>query len=189
MWTDTTRVWIGAEANPLRITSISLYFNKKISGAGVLLGADKDPANIPFTVFFQIVAPYQGKGPLRRRSSPVKRSPFASAIAWSLLPRAEQMDARLRFACLACIGGVHVKAVGAAVDLGCTDLDQFQQVLFKAGFLDLHRQIVPGFEERSACGVNIGAIIHVSDPFIGVGYRHDEAANGNVTRSAVFAGL
>ena len=67
------------------------------------------------------------------------RQRFALAPAY---PTAEQMDAPLFFASLARIGRVHVEAIGTVIELGGTDLDQFQQ----APFLYLDRQIVPGFE-------------------------------------------
>src|SRR5699024_10724812 len=74
--------------------------------------------------------PGDGLRPGQRRALPL-------AVEWRLAPGVEDVETLLALARRAGILAVHVQAVGAAVDLGGTHLDQLQQRCFEAAAPDV----------------------------------------------------
>src|SRR6476659_9715695 len=68
-------------------------------------------------------------GELRDRLGPLERGALAVGEERCLPPGAERVETLLRLAPEACLLGVHVDAVGTAVDLGGPDLDEVEKAL------------------------------------------------------------
>ena len=81
-----------------------------------------------FTGTFQLVS----FGEPRQRLGPAERGAFAIGIAGGLPPGRQQVDALLGLSFRARVRCMHIDAVGAAVDLGGTDLHEMHEVRFKA---------------------------------------------------------
>ncbi|MNY01400.1 hypothetical protein D3C86_1339280 [compost metagenome] len=101
-----------------------------------------------------------GQAQLCQGFGPQQRSTFTFGEERRLAPGRHGEQATRGFATLDRVGGVHVDAERAAVDLRSTQLDQFDQVLFQwqlgnSGFQGNH-----GFQGVRASGVEIDARLH-----------------------------
>src|SRR6185312_13310373 len=78
----------------------------------------------------------QGLGPGERRA-------LAIAVERRLAPGVEQVETLLRFPPLARVGGVHVEAKGAAVDLGGAGHHEVHETRLEAAFVEASAKIEP----------------------------------------------
>ena len=84
-------------------------------------------------------------GDQRQRLGPGQGGALALAVERRFLPGVEQIKPLLAFAGGAQLLGVHVDAVGAAVDLRGAQLDEFKQRMFEAAAVDKGMQLADGF--------------------------------------------
>jgi hypothetical protein len=99
------------------------------------------------------------------RIGPCQRRALARRIDRCVMPRAQQIDALLGLAGLARVGGVHVEAIGAAVDLRGADLDQFEQAMLDRR-CDLERHVEPSLHLGRRGGERIEALGHGRSPWV-----------------------
>src|SRR5689334_17914982 len=85
---------------------------------------------------------------------PAQSGALAIVITWGLTPGGQQVDPLLGLAFLARLRRVHIDAVGAAVDLRSTDLDELGEARVEAG-VDGRRGSEPAFHERRGRGEEI----------------------------------
>src|SRR5205823_2397151 len=72
---------------------------------------------------------------------PGERGALALTVEGAFAPSAEQMQAPLVLARSAQLLAVHVHAPGAAIDLGCTQLHQLQQLVIQAAISHVRMEL------------------------------------------------